>query len=120
MIKSLKKIFNNECPNCSDGKVFRDKNFFFSIGFPKMNSICVKCNFKFDKEPGFFVGAMYVSYGLSVGQALCVYFITSLFFDKALDLRIIPVIMVAVVLFSFFNIRLSRMIWLYMFKNYSR
>lgn len=27
MLKSIRKILNNECPCCDQGKVFRDKSF---------------------------------------------------------------------------------------------
>ncbi|RKS02412.1 DUF983 domain-containing protein [Flavobacterium sp. 102] len=119
MLSSLYHIFRNECPNCHKGKVFADKSFFFSFGFPKMHEHCSHCNFKFEKEPGYFFGAMFVNYGLTVGQGIITYLIASQFFDETFDLRIIPIIGVVIVLLSCFNIRLSRMIWIYMFKNYS-
>ena len=120
MLQSLYHIFRNECPNCHKGKVFADKSFFFSLGFPKMNDYCSHCNTKFEKEPGYFFGAMFVNYGLTVGQGIITYAIASPFFDKTFDLRIIPIIATVIVLLSCFNIRLSRMIWIYLFKNYSR
>lgn len=119
MLNSLYHIFKNECPNCHKGKVFRDKSFFFSIGFPKMNTHCSHCDFKFEKEPGYFFGAMFVNYGVTVAQGLMTYFIASPFFDETFDVRIIPIIATVIVLMSSFNIRLSRLIWIYMFKNYS-
>lgn len=120
MLQSLYHIFRNECPNCHKGKVFADKSFFFSLGFPKMNEYCSHCNTKFEKEPGYFFGAMFVNYGLTVGQGIITYAVASRFFDKTFDLRIIPIIATVIVLLSCFNIRLSRMIWIYLFKNYSR
>lgn len=119
MFKSIRKILNNECPNCDQGKVFKDKSFFFSLGFPKMYDRCYSCDFKFEKEPGFFVGAMYVSYALSVGEAIITFFIAQQFFDKLFDLRIIIVVAAVLMLLMFFNIRLSRIIWTYLFKNAS-
>jgi uncharacterized protein (DUF983 family) len=119
MINTIRQIFRNECPKCNKGKVFRDKNFFFSIGFPKMNKYCSYCNYKFEKEPGYFFGAMFVNYALTVGEGLITYFIAHQFFHKTFDLRIIPIICSVVILLCFFNIRLSRMIWIYMFKNYT-
>jgi uncharacterized protein (DUF983 family) len=119
MNSTIKHIFNNKCPNCSIGKVFKDKSFFFSVGFPKMNEYCGHCNYKFEKEPGYFFGAMFINYALTVGEGLITYLIAHQFFDKTFDLRIIPIISSIVLLLCFFNIRLSRMIWIYMFKNYS-
>ncbi|HEX3319142.1 MAG TPA: DUF983 domain-containing protein [Terriglobales bacterium] len=35
-------------------------------GFPKMNERCPVCDLKFEREQGYFLGAMYISYGLAV------------------------------------------------------
>lgn len=117
MLKLLKQLLGNKCPKCGEGKVFKDKSIFLSIGAPKMNTECSVCDYKFMKEPGFFIGAMYVSYGLGVAEGLITYFIASPFFEKSLDLRIIPVIVLVMLLLTFFNIRLSRLIWIYMFRS---
>ena len=85
MWSTIKNIFTNKCPNCSKGKVFADKSFYFSMGFPKMNKTCSHCGFTFEKEPGFFFGAMFVSYAIGVGEALITYFLTRPFFEKTFD-----------------------------------
>lgn len=118
MWSTIKNIFTNKCPNCAQGAVFADKSFYFSLGFPKMNKACSHCGFTFEKEPGFFFGAMFVSYAIGVAEALITYFITRPFFEKTFDLKIFPIIMVVLLLLTSFNIRLSRMIWIYIFKNY--
>jgi hypothetical protein len=84
-----------------------------------MNEKCSYCETKFEKEPGFFFGAMFVSYGVGVAEAIITYGIASLFFEKNFDLRIIPIIAVVIIVLTRFNIKLSRMIWIYLFKNYS-
>ncbi len=119
MLHTIKNILSNNCPNCNTGKVFKDKSFFFSIGFPKMNEYCNHCNNKFEKEPGYFFGSMFVSYALGVGEAIITYVIAHQFFEENFDLRMIPIIAGVILLLSSFNLRLSRMIWIYMFKNYS-
>ncbi|EJL67114.1 DUF983 domain-containing protein [Flavobacterium sp. CF136] len=119
MSNTLIHILKNECPNCHKGKVFKDKNIFLNFGFPKMNEHCSHCNYKFQKEPGYFFGAMYVNYGLTVAQAIATYCVAQFFFEKTFDLRIIPIIAGVIITFSFFNLRFSRLLWIYMFKNYS-
>ena len=84
-----------------------------------MNENCSHCKSKFEKEPGYFFGAMFVNYALGVAEGLITYFIAHQFFEKTFDLRMIPIIATVILLLCFFNIRLSRMIWIYMFKNYS-
>lgn len=119
MLATILHLFKNECPNCYKGKVFRDKSFFFSLGFPKMNKHCSHCHFKFEKEPGYFFGAMFVSYALAVGEGIMTYLVVHPFFEKAFDLRMIPIVGTVLLSLCFFNIRLSRIIWIYAFKNYS-
>ena len=43
--------------------MFRSSIF---TGFPKMHERCPTCGLKFEREPGYFLGAMYVSYGLAL------------------------------------------------------
>ncbi len=46
------------CPRCRRGRVFR--------GVLAMNEACASCGHRFEREPGFFLGAMYVSYAIAV------------------------------------------------------
>ena len=82
-----------------------------------MNKKCKHCGYSFEKEPGFFIGAMYVSYALGVVQALLTYFIGRVFYEGTFDLRIVPWIALVLVVLSSFNMRLSRTIWIYLFKR---
>ena len=56
-------ILRQRCPRCRTGAIFRYSIF---RGFPKMHERCPVCDLKFDREPGYFLGAMYVSYGLGI------------------------------------------------------
>jgi len=62
IISALKE----KCPHCRQGEVFK-KNKLFQI--PVMNRECSVCSYHFDREPGYFIGAMYLSYGLAILQA---------------------------------------------------
>jgi len=46
------------CPRCRAGKIF--------AGRLTMNPLCPSCGLRFEREPGYFTGAMYVSYALAV------------------------------------------------------
>ncbi|MBI3448117.1 MAG: DUF983 domain-containing protein [Acidobacteria bacterium] len=46
------------CPRCREGRIF--------AGFLRMNRKCPACGLVFEREQGYFVAAMYVSYALSV------------------------------------------------------
>ncbi|GIZ08989.1 hypothetical protein FUMI01_17160 [Flavobacterium sp. UMI-01] len=84
-----------------------------------MHSHCSHCHFKFEKEPGYFFGAMYMNYGLTVAQSIATYGIAQIFFKETFDIRIIPIIAVVIVVMASFNIRFSRLLWIYLFKGYS-
>jgi uncharacterized protein (DUF983 family) len=51
------------CPRCRAGKIFRKSVWLF----PGMYERCPVCGLKYDREDGYFLGAMYISYGLGLG-----------------------------------------------------
>src|SRR5206468_11713822 len=54
----LRAIIRQRCPVCLQGAMFR--------GRFEMNTTCPVCGHRFEREPGFFQGAMYVSYGIGI------------------------------------------------------
>jgi len=46
------------CPRCREGRIF--------ASLLRMNDRCPVCKLAFEREPGYFVAAMYVSYALAV------------------------------------------------------
>jgi uncharacterized protein (DUF983 family) len=60
---TIADIFRQRCPRCRLGKIFARSVF---IGFPKMHQRCPVCQLRFEREPGYFLGAMYISYGLAL------------------------------------------------------
>lgn len=105
-------ILKEKCPKCSKGQVFATKGNIFLLRLPKMYSNCSHCNHKFEKEPGYFFGSMFVSYALLVAEMVVLFLIAYQFIDSFL--AILGLIALMAVLWSTFNFRLSRMIWIYM------
>ena len=56
-------IFHQLCPRCRIGSIFPSSIF---RGFPSMRERCPVCRLKFEREQGYFLGAMAISYGLAV------------------------------------------------------
>lgn len=56
-------IVHQLCPRCRSGKIFRSSIFW---GFPRMHERCPVCDLKFEREEGYFLGAMYISYGMAL------------------------------------------------------
>ena len=109
-------IINNKCPKCNEGNFFEDNNPLHLKKVLKMNSHCSYCGFKYEIEPSFFYGAMYVSYGLTVGASI----ITSviLFFLGLNLLQIFIIIFIMLILFTPVTLRLARLIYSNIFVHY--
>jgi len=101
-----------KCPKCNEGQVFENKGNVFLFRIPKMNDRCSVCNYKFDKEPGYFFGAMYLSYALAIAEMMAVFICTYWFLPTW---WFFGAIMSVLVLMSFYNYRVSREIWVKLF-----
>ncbi|GAA4316183.1 DUF983 domain-containing protein [Nibribacter koreensis] len=55
-----------KCPQCHQGALFTHAAYNLSK-FDQMPEHCAVCGLRFERELGFYWGAMYMSYGLSVG-----------------------------------------------------
>ena len=106
-------ILTEKCPKCGEGQVFEKKEKFFR--FPRMHKNCPTCGYQFDREPGYFLGAMYISYGLAVLQGMITFLITYFFFPELPTIWVPIIIMGVILLFSFKNYKLSRIIYIHIF-----
>lgn len=115
----LYSIFRFRCPQCHEGKLFKYSLYNMKkIG--QMESSCPNCGLKYSKEPGFFFGAAYVSYGLTVAFAIALYVLSLLFaFEYGWKLHLTVVIVGLILLFPI-AYALSRSIWLNMFFKYKK
>ena len=50
----------NRCPNCGGRRLFKDGTLF------ELNDGCPDCGLKFEKDEGFFLGAMSLNYGVTL------------------------------------------------------
>tara|TARA_R110002073_G_scaffold108336_5_gene243474 strand:- start:46014 stop:46364 length:351 start_codon:yes stop_codon:yes gene_type:complete len=105
-----------KCPNCKDGRMFNKLGNFLLFKVPKMNVRCKECNFKFEKEPGFFFGAMFVSYALVAAEMITSVIVFKFFVNFSYINVLFATIIVALLL-STINFRVSRSIWVRMFYN---
>ena len=51
------------------GRIFQGSIW---LGFPKMHEDCPTCGLHFEREPGYFLGAMYISYILGVAIIIAI------------------------------------------------
>jgi len=82
-------------------------------GFPRMHELCTKCGLKFEREQGYFLGAMYISYGLAlmtiVAIALLLWAFTAWSMQKIVLWAILLFLPLAPALTLF-----SRVLWIYL------
>lgn len=110
---ALVSVIEGRCPQCRREKMFVSGPY--SSRFLTMNKECSYCGLQYEREPGFFYGAMYVSYILSVGILLVtggfVYFIGN---DPDLWIYIVSVVVASLLLYPI-NFRLSRILFIHLF-----
>ena len=61
---TIKDVLGQRCPRCRLGTIFSRSIW---RGLPKMHERCPVCGLLFVREPGYFLGAMYISFILGVG-----------------------------------------------------
>jgi len=106
-------VLKEKCPHCGEGNVFEKKKNIFQ--FPVMHAKCPICDYKFDREPGYFLGAMYLSYGLAVLQGIITFLICFFLFPNLPTIAIPLLIMAVVFLFAYKNYKLSRILYIHIF-----
>ncbi|WP_432671955.1 DUF983 domain-containing protein [Flavobacterium sp. SM2513] len=112
----LYSILTGTCPRCQKESMYVDQNLLHLNNLIKMNEKCGHCDLKYQIEPSFFYGAMYVSYGLNVALGILAFIITFQF-DRSITTTFTSIIIVLVLAFPFI-MRLSRNIYINMFVSY--
>lgn len=107
----LKAAWKAKCPHCRTGNIFC--NHLYDLSGQKMHENCPHCGFYFEREPGYFYVAMFVSYAMNV--ALLVTFGVATYIVTGSDdpwLYLIT-LLVPVLILSPVTFRYSRVILLY-------
>ncbi len=106
-----------KCPRCHEGDLFCDRNPWHFKTFFDMPEKCPVCGQKYTLETGFYYGAMYVSYALTIAENVAVFVALTVFnaFSMPLFFAIdIPLLLLTVP----YVFRVSRAIWINFFVNY--
>ena len=115
----LYSIFRMKCPRCQEGDFFISHPYNLKRAGDIYEN-CPCCGLKYSKEPGFYYGAMYVSYALGVALFVTLWVSMSLFFNiKSLGIQIAVIITATLVLTPYLY-ALSKIIWANFFIKYDR
>ena len=98
-----KRALRLRCPWCGGGEMFR--------GALAMHERCAACGLKFEREPGYFLGSIYLNYGAAVVVAIGLHLVlsTSLGWSAPAELAVILPVVVAL---GFLLFRVARALWL--------
>ncbi|MGW8123559.1 DUF983 domain-containing protein [Roseivirga echinicomitans] len=108
-------LLKGKCPKCETGQIFSSSGNILKLKGPVMNDNCPHCDYKFEREPGYFYGAMFMSYGITMAEAIAAYVaIVVLNLDLSVD-AIMGIITAVMLIFLFPNFKYSRILWIYSF-----
>lgn len=113
----LYSVLNNKCPRCHQGNFFETNSPYDLKNFAKMNARCPLCNEDFKREPGYYFGATYVSYGLTVGFGIGLFILFCVIFNLETNPFLLVFSALLVLLLPLFY-RYARLIWINLFVHY--
>ena len=113
----LNSILTGTCPRCQNESMYLDKNPLHLSKILQMNKKCSHCGLKYQIEPSFFYGAMYVSYGLNVALSIATFIVSYVIFKSSIKVSFISIFISNVVLFPFV-LRWARNIYINMFVSF--
>jgi uncharacterized protein (DUF983 family) len=109
-IPTLRAILHQRCPRCRVGSIFRYSIF---RGFPKMFERCSICDLKFQREEGYFLGAMYISFALALViiaiLSALLWFVTGWWITKVVTWAVVLFLPLAPAISLF-----ARVLWIYL------
>lgn len=94
------------------------KEAMYSTKFADMHQSCPCCGQSFEPEPGYYYGAMYVSFAFNVAIFLVSLFILYQFVEEVTMAMMMGIVVVVVVGFLPVIFRLSRSLWINIFIRY--
>jgi len=113
----LYSILTGTCPKCQNESMYLDQNPLHLGSVLKMHENCSHCGLKYQIEPSFFYGAMYVSYGLNVAVGIAAFIVSYIIFHSSIKTSFIAIIISLILLFPIV-LRWSRNIYINMFVSY--
>ena len=103
-------IFKMKCPKCHEGDLFPTGTFSFQKPFD-MHDRCPNCNENYAPEPGFYYGAMFISYIITGWFCLAFVGLLILGFGWSINASFAALIVVIAILFVWI-FRISRSLWI--------
>jgi uncharacterized protein (DUF983 family) len=110
----LTALVEGRCPRCREGKMFSYPAYNL-LRFNAMNEECPHCGVRLQPEPGFYQGAMYVSYGFTIILMVIISLVLYYFAGDPNEWIYIGVVIGVMLMLVPLNYRYSRILFLYLF-----
>ena len=124
---TLWSVFSMKCPRCRRGPMFKNNNNYKSLKLSHtfdMYDECPHCLQKYELETGFWYGTGYVSYALTVALSVATFVAWWVLIGVSInDNRIFYWLgfnILLIVLLQPWLMRLSRVVYLYLFVKYDK
>lgn len=114
-MSSIKSIVTMTCPRCRSGKLFKQP-YNYQNAY-KMHEKCPKCSANFEPEPGFYFGAMFISYIMTGWLFIVIGLILVFGLGWSVTATIITVGLLTLVIHNL-AFRFSRSLWIHFFLKY--
>ena len=112
-------IAKMKCPKCQEGQFFSHHPYDIKHAGDLLEH-CPSCGMKYEKEPGFYYGAMYVSYALGVALFVTCRTSFNLFFPWIGTAWQIGIIVGVTLVTAPYLYALSKIIWANLFFSYDK
>ena len=113
----ISSVLKFKCPKCQEGNLFCNKRIYHFKGFYDMPKECPRCGQDFEPESGFYLGAMYVSYAITIALNMAIFVVLLILESYTLTTFFIiagPALLIALP----YIFKISRSIWIAMMIKY--
>jgi uncharacterized protein (DUF983 family) len=109
-------VIKEKCPRCNEGDLYVNR-FWSYTSIAKMPDNCPVCRQDYRIEDGFFLGATYISYAISVLLTIITLGIMRYFFHSPFPV-IAGIMVIELIILLPAIVRISRSVWFNIFVHY--
>ncbi len=113
----LYSVIKAKCPRCHEGDFYETNNPYNLKKFDKMYKKCTVCGEDFERETGYYYGAMFASYGLTVAFGIALFIVMCVLMNFT-EITFLITFAILQLLFMPIFYRLSRLVWINIFVRY--
>jgi len=122
MLKKGYKLYSvllGKCPRCHEESMYTTKNPYKISTTLKLNDNCSSCNLKYQIEPSFFYGSMYVSYPIGIAFTVPPFVISHVLLKASLLTTFFAITGTLIICLPLIA-RLARNVWINFFVNFDK